>query len=233
MKTKNWSYIVMALYVVLNMSLVLGTVWVLFFEQRNEFRMVDYLGLGFVVAAIMFLCQYVLFDLKVEAIETRPVARRKIGLASVCIALLMAFITYFLFFTLVFVVFGEGKANPLNRVEWLFGFLLIFIFVASWVFWGIVFARMGRNKEDEANKFIRESMAVLIKGSVVELLVAIPSHLIMRHREDCCAPVFSFMGIITGLTVMFFAFGPGILFLYHQRMKAKRARISEKAGIID
>lgn len=231
MKTKNWSYIILALYFIINILLVTGVSYFLIEKGEANFRATDYLSFGLVVAAIMFLCQFVLFDLKVEVVEKRPVAKRKITPTAIFIALLMAFITYFLFFTVLFVAFGEGKENPLGTVEWLFGFLLIFVFIASWIFWSYIFLNMGRKQEPAP--FIKNSMNMLIKGSVLELLVAIPSHIIMRNRDDCCAPIFSYMGIITGASVLLFAFGPGIIFLFYHRMQAKKARLRQEQGIID
>lgn len=229
MKTKNWSYFILGVYFIINIVLVMGISY--FAVDKAQFSVEDYFLFGLVVAAIMFICQALLFGLKVDVLEKRPESRRKIGGTAIVVALLMAFITYFLFFTLLFVLFGEGEQNPLNKHNQIFGFLFFFVFFASWIFWSFVFIAMGRKQT--ANRFMKKTMAMLIKGSVLELLVAIPSHIIMRNRHDCCAPVLSYMGIITGFTVLLFAFGPAIIVLYHYRMKAKRGNLSFKEGVID
>ena len=62
----------------------------------------------------------------------------------------------------------------------------------------------------------------LLRGSVAELLVAVPTHVIVRRRDDCCAPAATFWGIVTGLSVLLLAFGPGVYFLFARRAAALR-----------
>jgi len=59
----------------------------------------------------------------------------------------------------------------------------------------------------------------LIKGSVLELLIAVPSHIAARQRNDCCAEPVTAVGIATGIAVMLAAFGPAVLMLYKQRLE--------------
>ena len=60
----------------------------------------------------------------------------------------------------------------------------------------------------------------LIRGSILELLVAVPCHIIVRHKDECCAHILTLYGIGTGLAVMALAFGPGIAFLFLKRAKS-------------
>jgi hypothetical protein len=80
---------------------------------------------------------------------------------------------------------------------------------------------MGERLVDPAARIHRW----LIKGSVLELLVAVPSHVIVRARHDCCAPDVTGMGIATGLAILLMSLGPGALFLYRERMR----RLSRRA----
>jgi hypothetical protein len=59
----------------------------------------------------------------------------------------------------------------------------------------------------------------LIAGSVLELLVAVPTHIVVRRRSDCCAGFATGLGICIGVVIMFVAFGPSILLLYYRRRK--------------
>jgi hypothetical protein len=66
----------------------------------------------------------------------------------------------------------------------------------------------------------------LLKGSVLELLIAVPCHVIVRRRHDCSAPVVTSFGIVTGIAVMLLCFGPSVLLLYKKRLDAYSAHNS-------
>jgi hypothetical protein len=54
----------------------------------------------------------------------------------------------------------------------------------------------------------------------------VPSHVSVRRRDDCSAPIATSFGIATGIAVMLLSFGPSILLLYKQRMDAYLTRNS-------
>lgn len=87
--------------------------------------------------------------------------------------------------------------------------------IGLWALWGIIFYLYTRKKPGRTIKWV----GWLIKGSVLELLVAVPCHIITRHREDCCAPAVTGFGIATGIAIMLLAFGPSVLLLYSRRLK--------------
>jgi len=92
------------------------------------------------------------------------------------------------------------------------GYVAIF-----WMLWGLIFFRYSR--EDTSESITARAVRWLLRGSILELLVAVPSHIIVRHRGDCCAPAATFWGITMGLSVMLMAFGPGVFFLFVERMR--------------
>ena len=59
----------------------------------------------------------------------------------------------------------------------------------------------------------------VLGGSVVELLVAVPTHLVVRKRPYCCAGILTGTGIAIGVVAMIAALGPGVVFLYYKRWK--------------
>jgi len=67
-------------------------------------------------------------------------------------------------------------------------------------------------------------MSWLIKGSVLELLVAVPCHIIVRQREWCCGQYVSAYGIAAGIAVMLLAFGPSALLLYKRKLDEYKDR---------
>ena len=69
---------------------------------------------------------------------------------------------------------------------------------------------MSRNTEP-ADLVSRQCRA-LLKGSVLELLVAVPTHVVARYRDYCCAGFLTFIGLTMGVSVMLFAYGPAVFF---------------------
>jgi len=91
-----------------------------------------------------------------------------------------------------------------------------------WLVWSILFAFYnGRNKP---RSFMSRVVRYLVAGSILELLVAVPTHFIARWRNYCCAGFLSFWGLATGFSVLLFAFGPGALLLFARRWQSLRRR---------
>src|SRR5207244_5274886 len=91
-----------------------------------------------------------------------------------------------------------------------------------WSVWGWLFFRSAR--ADDPNVLTKRATRWLLRGSILELLVAIPSHIVVRNRHDCCAPMGTFWGITTGLAVMLLCFGPGVFFLFAERIQRSRPK---------
>jgi hypothetical protein len=83
-----------------------------------------------------------------------------------------------------------------------------------WIIWGILFYLYFKNSIDVTTRLV----SWLLRGSVLELLIAVPCHVIVRRREHCCAPIVTSFGIVTGIAVMLLCFGPSVLLLYKKRM---------------
>ena len=75
-----------------------------------------------------------------------------------------------------------------------------------------------------ANPFI--FFGGLLKGSILEMLVAIPCHVIVRRRQECSAPAVTSFGIVSGIAIMLISFGPSVLFLYKKRLDTYATRPS-------
>jgi len=94
------------------------------------------------------------------------------------------------------------------------------IWAAIWLLWGIVFYLYFRNSAPMTTR----AVSWLLKGSVLELLIAVPCHIWVRRRGDCSAPLATSFGIVTGIAVMLLAFGPSVLLLYKKRLDAYATR---------
>jgi hypothetical protein len=113
----------------------------------------------------------------------------------------------------------DQHLQPSNQNSFLGG---IWPMLVCWFVWAFIFRRAART--DDPDALIKRLTRWLLRGSILELLVAVPSHVIVRRRDDCCAPVGTFWGIATGISVMLLCFGPGVYFLFverFQRLKPK------------
>ncbi len=159
----------------------------------------------------LLLCQAVLLLIPVRTGLRRFIPKRSIKL----------FIFYSGFFVILLV--AACVVNLLLMYNEELGMkslaMVPIVLTVIWLFWGLVIIFYYRVK-DQDNAF-RHTMDAVFKASIAETLIAIPTHIITRQREDCCAPYVSMVGIITGCVIFLFAFGPGALILYRIRFKKK------------
>ena len=83
--------------------------------------------------------------------------------------------------------------------------------------WTVVFILITRSKEPQAA--VKQQTGWLLKGSILELLIAVPTHIVARYRNYCCAGTLTFIGLAMGISVMLFSFGPAVFFLFVERWK--------------
>ena len=93
-------------------------------------------------------------------------------------------------------------------------------FAVAWAFWGVLFYLFLRN----SSAVVDQVVTWLLRGSILELLVAVPCHVIVRRRNECSAPVVTSFGIVTGIAIMLLSFGPSVLLLYKKRLDAYASR---------
>jgi hypothetical protein len=110
--------------------------------------------------------------------------------------------------------FGDTYFST-ERNVWGFCFVL-------WLLWGILFYFYFR----DSSAIVTRLLSWLLKGSVLDLLIAVPCHIIVRRRHDCSAPIVTSFGIASGLAIMLLTFGPSVLFLYKKRLDSYPPRPS-------
>src|SRR5271170_3442412 len=170
---------------------------------------------------IVLLGQVLLLFLSVDTSWRRMKPRAHVAVSCALAGILTALITVSATLSLGFAVRGDRFTDPLDRVP----HATIYFFIACgslWLLWGIFFYVYLRKSSDVVTRII----SWLLGGSVLELLIAVPCHIIVRRRHDCSAPVVTSFGIATGIAIMLLCFGPGVLFLYKKRLDACTPRSS-------
>jgi hypothetical protein len=119
-------------------------------------------------------------------------------------------------------LFNAPSANG-NDSGWSIVGGAILMLIGFWIIWAIVFRNFARR--DEPDALLKRITRWLLRGSILELLVAVPSHVIVRRRDDCCAPIGTFWGIATGISVMLLCFGPGVFFLFVERFQRLKPKL--------
>jgi hypothetical protein len=118
--------------------------------------------------------------------------------------------------------FKAGEVSP-SDAQVVVG--MIITLLVLWFIWAVAFRNFART--DEPNSLLKRVTRWLLCGSILELLIAVPSHVIVRRRGDCCAPAGTFWGIATGISVMLLCFGPGVYFLFVDRFARLKPKLSD------
>lgn len=168
------------------------------------------------IVPLLVLVQVVLLLVPIDVARERPVKRRSVVLAAVMGAMPLALLTLCFVGATALMGLGEGAVR-----DYLYSWPALVFVLISWLVWGVVFYRSTLTKDPAA--FNKSLTRWLLGGSILELLVAIPSHIVSRHRDECCAPPFSLLAIATGLAIALLSFGPGVFFLFARRIGSKTA----------
>lgn len=140
-------------------------------------------------------------------------SRRHVLLSVLLGGLMLALLTAAAVWSVDAAVFGD-QSVLVPRTDW----GAIGTCVGLWILWAVAFWLYHRRSSEALEKVL----SWVLRGSVLELLVAVPCHIIVRQRNDCSAPIVSGFGIVTGIAVMLVSFGPGVLFLFRRRMEVYR-----------
>ena len=166
------------------------------------------------ILALLVAAQAALLAVPVRIAQKRPVGKRSLLSTAIASAFMMGLLVVGVGLVLLEVFWGDKIEGLWANI---FGWFMVAAFILTWVFWGFVFYRWSKKLEPE--NFIEKLFCRLFGGSILELLVAVPSHIFVRQRTYCCAGMDTFFGITCGLAVMIFSFGPGVFFLFVERWK--------------
>ena len=179
-------------------------------------------GTFWILAGAILASQALLLFLSVDTSYKRLKPRAHVLVSCALVALLTAILTTAVFWSLGVAIRGDKFFDFFdNFSKHFFGnddyfaiFWILIFWGGLWLLWGIVFYLYFRSSSDVVTSLI----SWLLKGSVLELLIAVPCHIIVRRRHDCSAPIATSFGIATGIAIMLLSFGPSVLFLYKKRL---------------
>ena len=158
----------------------------------------------------LVMCEVALLFVPVRVASRRPITRRALWVPLLASAFLAALLAL-----------GGGLAvAEYANLEDSHAWVVFGTAGAVWLAWTFVFWSLSYSYSPDsvAMKLHRW----LIAGSALELLIAVPTHVVVRRRTDCCAGIGTGLGICAGVAVMLLAFGPSVGFLYYKRWKQVR-----------
>jgi hypothetical protein len=207
---KRWAVLVVLLYFLILVALTAPLILVAFYPQMRAsdalsvyLEWIYWAGVG-----VMVVAQAAMLLVPVELSLGRPTTRRSVLWPILASGLMMGLL-------------GVGAAMSIDefiRKEAVIDKALPWVALpVVWAVWTVVFARTSR--DSAPMDVVTRQCRYLLKGSILELLVAVPTHIVARGRDYCCAGFSTFLGIAFGVSVMLFSFGPGVFFLFAVRWK--------------
>jgi hypothetical protein len=108
--------------------------------------------------------------------------------------------------------------------------LLLSVTLIAWPAWTTLFIKLFKDSHQAfiEGRFYR----LLLRGSILELLVAVPVHLYVRRKDDCSVGIWSGAAIVVGTLAAFLVIGPGLLMWYVVRAQALRTKQQEEQNPI-
>lgn len=217
---KRWAWVVAPLYVATLVVLTVPVLVTAFATDIKTLELTKIPELMISVAAwppywlwliLMLAAQVCLLAVPVRVAELRPVSRSPVWRTVLAGGMMAGALAAGAFLSL-FEYWSHGKAKG----DWGLWIALLMA-VGTWCAWAVVFLRAGRTAAPL--DLVSRQCRTLLAGSVLELLIAVPTHIIARHRDYCCAGILTFFGLTMGVSVMLFAFGPVVFLLFVQRWK--------------
>lgn len=180
--------------------------------------------LWWILMAILVGGQALLLFLSVDSSWRRLRPRQHVAVTSGLAGALTALLAFAMIWALAVGIGGEKALDwpysPFQGKDSVVEIKIAAWWAGLWVFWGVVFYFHYRG----TSAIVSAAVAWLLKGSVLELLIAVPAHIIVRQRNDCSAPGVTSWGIVTGIAIMLLCFGPSVLALYKKRLAAYSQR---------
>ena len=207
---KRWGWVVTALYVFIVLGLLVPLVpFLMFVPQWKRMNLGEAYAswVTWSAVALVIFSQVILLWLSVDTTRQRLKPRTPVRVTVLISGFLMMVLTFLIALCILVAIWGDDVSDRL--------IVPLLSLTGSWIFWSILFYRMWRECSDPVTRALKW----LFRGSALELLVAVPTHVIVRRRGDCCAPAGTGFGIAAGIAIMLLSFGPSVLLLVKKRME--------------
>jgi hypothetical protein len=220
---KRWALIVAALYLAILAVLTVPFILLAFVPKvhLDAFKVFT-LWPYWLWLAVMVISQFTLLGVPVRLASLRPVTRGPVWKTVLAGGLMAGGLVVGACFSIEELIFADHPPQT-NWDVWTF----VLLGLLTWLIWALVFLRIGRTVPP--TDFVTQHCRALFKGSILELLIAVPSHIVARCRDYCCAGWMTFIGLTMGFSVMLFAYGPAVFFLFAERWKRLHPRGEERA----
>ena len=210
---KRWALLVAGLYALMLAALTVPVFLLAFLPQSGESEILhayaEWAYWAFI--GVMLLSQFALLAVPVRVASRRPVTRGALWPTLLAGGMMAAALVAGACYSLLEFFFRD-QVFP-AWIGWTaFGTVLF-----TWLVWSVAFYRVSRR--GEPGDLISRQCRLLFRGSVLELLIAVPTHIVARYRDYCCAGWMTFIGLTTGIAVMLFSFGPAVFFLFAERWR--------------
>jgi hypothetical protein len=220
---RKWGIIVSLLYVLILFAFLVPAFRLLASSSApslSDFAQIYKSSITWIIVGAFVAAQFVLLALTVDT-SWRPLKPQTSIVASAVITgLLLAIVTVVIGLALFLAIKGENAIPDFQSIVPVLAPPLIL-----WLMWGILFYLLYRDSADPVTR----ALAWLFRGSVLELLVAVPTHVVVRRRDDCCAPMVTGFGITSGIAIMLLSFGPTLVLLFKKRIeKYSESRLVSK-----
>jgi hypothetical protein len=217
---KRWAWLVAALYGLIIIALTLPTILLAFAPQAHISEAGQVFGTlaYWLWLAVMVVSQFALLAVPVRFATRRPLTRGALWPTVLAGGLMAGGLVVGAGYSIVEVISG---GHSVGSWPW----IIIIGGVCVWGIWSAVFFRLSRRLEP--TDWFSRQCRTLLKGSILELLIAVPTHIVARSRDYCCAGFMTFIGLTMGISVMLFSFGPAVFFLYADRWKRLHPKANE------
>ena len=214
---RNWGIVITGFYaavLILLFTYGVGFLWGVDTEGNflsKDWEFLNFLDVAWIWILIIVFAQLLLLFLSVDSSWRRVKPRQHVKVTASLVGFLVVVLIVSVVSVIAMAHSGDDGFDFLDNSE---GLVIGAVMILIWAFWGVLFYFFSKRTFNVVDL----AVSWLIKGSVLELLVAIPCHIIVRQRDECSAPIVTAYGIATGIAIMLLAFGPSVLFLYQRKL---------------